>query len=220
MKKIILICTLLISSTLADFNLTYTLGNKEYISVYYKDDKHVKVTTVNKQQNIEISQLIIGKKHYMIFDDNINKKYIDMDIALNKLDQFSKIVGQIDIPKENIDKPSFKILEKKANKKVAQIDAQEWLVEIVTINQKTKLKLLVTDNKEFVKAIKQVSKAMKSFGIDKEENIFSSFLEVKKGHAVVAADDIKLLEFNKSKIESSLFTLPQRTQDILADTTN
>ena len=209
MKKTILSAIAISSFIFADFNLSYILDEDGEMSVAYKDAQHVKITTKDKNEKGENSQLIVGNRHYMVMSVNGKKEYIDIDKANKELGELGNMMGM----NMQESKPTFKILKKGAHKNIAGIDAQEWLVEINDNGQKSRMKVYVTDNKEFVDAIKELSNATKSF-YQNGDNMFASFLELKDGYAIVETDGMKLKEFNTKSVDNSLFSLPNNLKPI------
>ena len=204
MKRILLSTIAIISFVFADFNLHYTLDGQEQMNIAYKDATHVKITTTNKNQRESSSQLIVGNRHFIVMDKRGKKEYIDIDKLNQQFGQFGDMMQQQT-------KPTFKVLKKGKYKKIAGIDVQKWLVEVNDNGHIGRTILFVTNNQEFVNALEKLSDAMDSFsGNDGQSNMFSSFLDLQNGYAIVEAEGMHLNEFNTNNVDSSIFELSHK----------
>ena len=209
-KKIILATGLLTSALWADFTLEYKMeGNMKQV-VQYKDAQHVLITTGGGRESG--SQLIVGEKRYMVMNQGGKKKYMDMDVMMEKMKQMSAAFGGM--PEESGQKENaesdFKVIKKGKSKTVAGVKGQVWTIEYEEDGKKERLDIVVTDDDKVVDAVHKYVAVMKQFTQmgGEEDDGLSSILNVAKGYVTIGFDGMELAKFDDAEIPDSVYALP------------
>ena len=190
------------TSLYADYTLILQSGDGEQV-FKYRDDNHASITL---GENSKL--LVTGTKAYMISDRNGEKVAMDVDqmhsmigaMGVNVQDEIKKAKDDLDI----------KIIKKGETQKIAGVTGRVWTVEYKEEGETQRSNVLVTKQKDIVKAMKAYSRILGRMAGDEEDDIMD-FIQIKPGYVIIATldeeDGFRLKEFQERKIPASSFKL-------------
>ena len=206
----------------ADFTMIYEMesgpdGKIEEL-IQYRDAGYVKLSfrkAGEKEMSSETGQYIIGGRRYIVLHEEGKLIYMDMD----KIDKaMQELTEELNVSKETrqilrVEKPFFTILKKGAAKTIAGIAGEVWQVESEEDGRKYQEEIVVTNNKEVVKAMRTSLWALNQFGegpygmeIDHD---LETMMLVTDEYVLLSAEGMVFKNLDKSKIPDTVFQLPK-----------
>jgi hypothetical protein len=186
----------------ADYTVVLQTGDEQQV-FQYKDDRHASIT-----MGEENKLMVIGDKAYMI--TNRGGEKIAMDV-----DQMRSMMGTVGVNvqdeiKKAKDDLNIKIIKKGKTQKIAGVKGRVWTVEYTENGRKERSDVLVTKQRDIVKAMEAYSRILGRMAGDEDEDIMD-FIQIKPGHVVIATldekDGFRLKKFHEKKIPASTFEL-------------
>jgi hypothetical protein len=216
MKKVVSI-GLMVVSLYADFTMIYKMDGKINEVVEYKDDKNVKLSYIidgDENSSAQTGQYLIdGKRYSVVREEDGRLTYMDMDMIDEKS---SEITDELNISKESCvveTKPFFTILKKGDTKTIRGVKGEVWDVESQEDGEKYREKIVVSDNRELVDAMRRSFKVLKMFGegpygMEIGDDVESMML-VTKDHVLLSAAGIEFVSLDHKDIPSGTIVLPK-----------
>jgi len=221
LAKIILV---LIMSTLlfADFTLIYEMGGgaeeKRDEVIQYRDDAHVKLSfrkSSDKGKSNPEGQYIIDGVRYTVLREDGKLIYMNM----SKIDKATaKLVDELNVSSVANNtvqkkKPFFTVLKRGESKTIAGIKGEVWEVESEEDGEKYREKIVVTNNKELVDAMRTSLEILERFGegpygMEIDDDLVTMML-VTDEYILLSAEGMEFKTLSKESIDDSVFVLPK-----------
>ncbi len=202
-KSFIIVLMALTTLLQADYILEYQMENDIQKFMYHSSTRSKMINHSDRDKS-EIYK--IGKKIYIVTDDNGKKNIVDVD-DIRKMSKSMGFDASQYIQKQ--EKPKYKIKKTGKRVKVGGISGEIWVVSGTYNGEKFKDKIVVTKDKRVIKAIHAMYSMLGSIG---GASVDDSFLEVQKGYVTIKADGMKLKSFSNKRIASSEYQLPKNAK--------
>ncbi len=173
----------------------------------YKDAGHGRVDYRISEKELKSTMLQRKKKTYMIsYDEAGQVNVMDMDAMKGMMAQFGgSQEAQQEEPEEETE--SFKWHKTRKHKTIAGIKGEVWEVEYVEDGKKKKSEMVLTKDRDYVKAMKAYEEMLKNMAGKEAEK---GFLEVRPGYAPLEMEGAFVLKsFSEKKIDPADFELPE-----------
>ncbi len=203
-----LVSVSLLAATLlqADYISTYDMDGETQTFLYH-DSAHSKL--INKSDGKSSSIYKIDKKTYILNKKNGKTEVMDMDEMKKLANAFGG--GEPQHKKSQKAMPKFKIDKTGKRVTVGGIKGEVWIVSGKEDGKPFKEKLVVTNDKRVVKAIRaQMNMFLQMSGgeVDTSNNMF----EIQKGYVTIKADGMELKSFKEKSLPKSVYQLPKNAQ--------
>jgi len=219
----ILLLSLVATFIFADFTMVYEMdggpdGKRKEV-IQYRDSAHARMSFYqqgdhNNSRDLTGQYMVDGTRYTVLKEDGklIYMNMDKIDAATRKLTEEMNITSVSN--KEKIDeKPFFTLIKKGAPKTISGIQGEIWEVESEEDGRRYREEIVVTDNKEIVKALQISMEMLKRFGegpygmeIDHD---LETMLLVADGYALLSAKGIQFISLNRNSIDDSVFELPK-----------
>lgn len=227
MMKIIF-AAILSASLFADFTLIYEMdgesdGKREEV-IQYRDAEHTKLSFRKAEERSEPTpegQYIIDGVRYAVLRENGKLTYMNMsqiDKAAERLTRELN-VSSAPIPENGTvkKKPFFTLIKKSGTKIVAGIEGEIWEVESEEDGTKYKEEIVVSNNKDLVKAMHKTIEILQEFGegpygMEIDDDLVSMML-VADDYVLLSAEGMKFKKLDYEKIDEKVFKLPKEAVD-------
>ena len=203
MQKIIVLISLLALSTqlMADYVLKYKMSG-ETQTYKYKDSKNEKIVLDAKDGHSEIIKNV--KSIYMVsYEDDGEVSAVDMKAMKARAASYGMDISQMQFQPESLE---YKIKKTSKKVKLAGIDGEVWIIYKKGSKSDKGEKIVVTKNKEIVKAVKSMFALysnMSGFKID------NSYIELEKGYVTIKAPEMELTSYKRTKVSKKEFEIPK-----------
>ncbi len=172
----------------------------------YKDAGHGRIDYRISEQQLKSSMLLKGEKTYMISYDEGEVNVMDMDAMKAMMDQF----GGAEPPEPEAHAQKDEALEwhkTGRHKTIAGIRGEVWEVEYLEDGKKKKAEMVLTKDKDYVKAMKAYEEMLGNMAGEEAEK---GFMEVKPGYAPLQMEGAFVLKsFSEKRLDPADFELPE-----------
>jgi len=220
-KKIMILPLLAGMAVWADYTMVYEMHDPEepqdvVTSTFrYKDAEHGRVDMKMQDGEAASSMLVLGKKAYMISYEDGEANVMDMDEMMKMASMFGGGMPEETekAAEETLDKATIRKTGK--YKTVGGIKGEIWKVAVNEEGQKKTYEMVMTDDRDYLKAVEAYGALMKRMvaggGEKMETEMFSM---VHEGHAPIEIDGnrMRLKSFSEDDVDAKVFELPKGSE--------